>query len=72
VLVPSSSIVQRDGHSVVFTVENDRAHAKTVTPQQTYGDLRLVEGLGSGQRVVKEPPGEMKDDAKVTVITAKP
>ncbi len=72
VLVPTSSIVQRDGHSVVFTVENDRAHAKTVAPQQTYGDLRLVEGLGSGQRVVKEPSAEMNDDAKVTVVTAKP
>jgi RND family efflux transporter MFP subunit len=71
VLVPSSSITQRDGHSVVFAVEGDRAKEKTVTPQQTYGDLRLVEGLGSGIKVVKEPPAEMKDNAKITLVTNK-
>jgi RND family efflux transporter MFP subunit len=69
VLVPASSITQRDGHSVVFAAEGDRAKAKTVTPQQTYGDLRLVEGLASGTKVVKEPPAEMKDNAKITVVS---
>ncbi len=71
VLVPVSSITQRDGHSVVFAIEADRAKAKTVTPQQTYGDLRLVEGLASGVKVVKEPPAEMKDDAKITIVSSK-
>ena len=71
VLVPTSSITQRDGKSVVFAVENERAHARPVTPQQTYGDLRLVEGIGAGIRVVKEPPAEMNDNAKITVISAK-
>jgi hypothetical protein len=72
VLVPVSSITQRDGHSVVFAIEGDRAKTKTITPQQTYGDLRLVEGLGSGIKVVKEPPAEMKDNAKITVVSNKP
>jgi RND family efflux transporter MFP subunit len=71
VLVPTSSITQRDGHSVLFAIEGDRAHAKAVTAQQTYGDLRLVEGIGAGVRVVKEPPAEMNDGAKVTVVTEK-
>ncbi|MEP6485328.1 MAG: efflux RND transporter periplasmic adaptor subunit [Rudaea sp.] len=68
VLVPASSITQRDGHTVIFAVEADRAHAKPVTAQQTYGDLRLVDGIGTGVQVVKQPPAEMNDNAKVTIV----
>jgi RND family efflux transporter MFP subunit len=71
VLVPTASITQRDGHNVIFAVEADRARAKPVTPQQTYGDLRLVEGIGAGVQVVKQPPAEMNDNAKITIVTDK-
>jgi hypothetical protein len=67
VLVPSNSIVQRDGHSVVFKLDGDEAHAVTVTAGQTYGDLRLVQGLSSGARVVRSPPAQMQDGARVVV-----
>jgi RND family efflux transporter MFP subunit len=66
-LVPAGSIVERDGHSMVFTIESDHAHATPVTPGQTYGDLRLVEGLASGTRVVRAPPANMNDGARVVV-----
>src|SRR5690348_14334258 len=55
VLVPTSAIVDRDGHSTVFTIDGDHAKAVTVTAGQTYGDLRLVQGLTSGTRVVRAP-----------------
>jgi len=67
VLVPASAIVDRDGHGTVFTIDGDHAKAVTVTAGQTYGDLRLVQGLTSGTRVVRAPPAEMKDGARVSV-----
>ena len=66
-LVPSGAIVERDGRSMVFTIEGDHAHATPVTPGQTYGDLRQVEGIPSGARVVKAPPAEMTDGARIVV-----
>jgi len=41
-----------------------------VTPGQTYNDLRLVEGIGAGTKIVKQPPPEMADGAKVEMKTA--
>jgi len=67
VLVPASAIVDRDGRSTVFTIDGDHAKAVAVTAGQTYGDLRLVQGLTSGTRVVRAPPSEMKDGARVAV-----
>jgi RND family efflux transporter MFP subunit len=66
-LVPSGAIVERSGRSMVFTIEADHAHATPVTPGQTYGDLRVVEGLASGTQVVRAPPAEMNDGARVVV-----
>jgi RND family efflux transporter MFP subunit len=72
-LVPAASIVQRNGKSVVFALDGERAHARAVTPGQTYGDLRLAEGIAVGVRVVREPPAELVDGARIQVKTvAKP
>lgn len=70
VLVPSASIVQRDGKDVVFAIDGDRARARAVTPGQTYSDLRLVEGIAAGTQIVKQPPASMNDGARVTVEAA--
>jgi len=67
VLVPSASIVQRDGRSVVFALDGDRARMRAVTPGQTYADQRLVEGVGVGTRIVREPTTELADGARVAV-----
>jgi RND family efflux transporter MFP subunit len=66
-LVPGSAIVDRDGKSVVFTIDGERAREKSVTAGQTYGDLRLVQGLANGARVVRAPPAQMSDGARVVV-----
>jgi HlyD family secretion protein len=66
-VVPAGAIVERDGRSVVFTMEADHAHATPVTPGQTYGDLRQVEGLTTGARVVRAPPADMQDGARIVV-----
>lgn len=66
-VVPAGAIVERDGRSVVFTIEGDHAHATPVTPGQAYGDLRQVEGLTTGARVVRAPPADMQDGARIVV-----
>jgi RND family efflux transporter MFP subunit len=67
VLVPSQSIVQRDGKSAVFAIDGDKARLRAVTAGQQMADLRLVEGVGAGTRVVREPPDEMADGSRVTI-----
>jgi len=66
VLVPANSIVQRDGKSAVFAVDGDKARLRAVTPGQNMGDLRLVEGIAAGTRVVRDPPAEMADGSRVS------
>jgi RND family efflux transporter MFP subunit len=67
VLVPAGAIVERDGKSVVFTIDGEHARAAMVTPGQAYGDLRAVDGIASGARVIRAPPAEMTDGARVVV-----
>jgi HlyD family secretion protein len=67
VLVPSAAIVQRGGRSVVFVIEGERARLRPVTPGQAFGDLRLVEGIAAGTRVVNTPPDGMQDGARIVV-----
>jgi RND family efflux transporter MFP subunit len=67
VLVPSGSIVQRDGKSAVFAIDDGAARLRAVTPGQAIGELRLVEGIAAGTRIVREPPAEMNDGSRVTI-----
>jgi hypothetical protein len=69
VLVPASAVVnagEAGGGSVIYAVENGRAHARPVTPGQVYGDLRSVAGIEAGTRVVRAPPAGLADGARVT------
>ena len=67
VLLPATAIVQRDARSVVFVIEGERAAARAVVPGQSVGDLRLVEGIANATRVVREPPADMQDGARITI-----
>jgi hypothetical protein len=67
VLVPGSAIVERGGNTVVFAIDGERAVKRAVAPGQTYGDLRMVEGLASGTRVVRAPPADMGDGARIAI-----
>jgi RND family efflux transporter MFP subunit len=70
VLVPAGAIVERNGHSVVFMIDGEHVRATPVTAGQAYGDLRLITGLTSGTRVVRSPPSDITDGARV-VLTPK-
>ena len=67
VLLPATAVVQRDARSVVFVIEGERAAARAVVPGQSVGDLRLVEGIANATRVVREPPADMQDGARITI-----
>jgi RND family efflux transporter MFP subunit len=67
VLVPSSSIVTRDGKSVVYEVDGDRAREHTVNPGQSFGDLKLVQEINAGMHLVRTPPEELKDGMHVAI-----
>jgi HlyD family secretion protein len=67
VLIPASSIVEKDGKSVVYVVDGDRVHARTVMPGQTFGDLKLVQEVTAGAHVVRTPPADMSDGARVAL-----
>jgi RND family efflux transporter MFP subunit len=66
VLVPASSIVQRDGKSVVFVVDGDSVHAQTVSAGQSFGDLKLVQEVAAGAHLVRTPPEQMGNGARIT------
>jgi len=47
-------------------VDGDRVHTRTVAPGQSFGDLKLVQEVSAGTHVVRTPPAEMADGARVT------
>jgi len=66
IAVAPDAIVQRDGHAVVFVVDNDRATAVPVTPGAKIGDVTAVTGaVKSGQRVVLKPDAALASGARV-------
>lgn len=67
VWVPASAVVEREGRSVVFVVQGDRAHEASVTAGATEGDLRAVQGIATGTAVVQAPPARLTDGARVTI-----
>ncbi len=66
VLVPATAVVRRGAAEVVYVVRDGRAERRPVTPGQRYGDRRLLErGVDAGERVVRDPPAELEDGARV-------
>ena len=69
-MVPSASVVQRDGHSYVFTVDEQRvAHRRRVrTGSALDGRTEIVEGVAAGERVVAQGAGFLGDGDMVRVV----
>lgn len=66
VLIPASAIAQREEGSVVFVIDGEQVRRRAVTAGQSYGDLRLVPaGLGTGERVVREPQANLQDGMRI-------
>lgn len=71
-MVPSAAVVQRDGHSYVFTVDDKRiAHRQRVQTGATErGHTEIVEGLRQGEQVVEQGAGFLGDGDRVRVVEA--
>jgi RND family efflux transporter MFP subunit len=66
VMVPDTAVVQRDGRSVVFVVDEGRAEMRNVESGAAQGVLRnVLSGLQSGDSVIVAPPADLKDGAAV-------
>ncbi|AGA89478.1 RND family efflux transporter, MFP subunit [Thioflavicoccus mobilis 8321] len=70
VLVPATAIRERDGASVVYVVDGEHARERRVTPGAEIGEQRLVEqGLAAGERIVRAPPADLTDGARIAPRT---
>lgn len=68
VLVPEAALVERDGRTLAFVVEDETARARAVKPGRTLGeDREVLEGLAGGDAVVLDPPQSLRDGAPVRV-----
>ena len=66
IVVPKSAIQNQDGHDVVFVVQNGRAERRAVTVVSVLNDqTTLGAGVSSGEKVIVDPPQDVKDGAKV-------
>lgn len=66
VWVPLSSVVERHGHAVVFSVAAGRASAKRVTLGPRRADLRAVGGIAAQSVVVQAPPVQLRNGEPVS------
>lgn len=66
-VAPTKAIVERDGLQYVFVLSGDkRARLRLVTTGATTGDrVAILSGLRQGERIVADPPAELKDGAAV-------
>ena len=65
VWVPASSVVRRGGAQVVFTVSGERADAHRVRLGPLRAGRRAVGGISAGSVVVRAPPGDLANGARV-------
>lgn len=72
--VPAASVVQRDGHAYVFTLDDKRvAHrVRVATGARVDGQVEIVDGLQAGDAVVERGAGFLGDGDTVRVVDAKP
>lgn len=70
--VPAASVVQRDGHAYVFTLDDRKvAHRVRVgTGTKVGGQVEIVEGLKAGDAVVEQGAGFLGDGDTVRVVAA--
>jgi RND family efflux transporter MFP subunit len=68
VLVPADAVIERDGASAVFVIEDERAVLRKVVVGRTLGeDREITEGLSGGDIVVLAPSESLTDGTRVGV-----
>jgi RND family efflux transporter MFP subunit len=67
VWLPRSTVVERDGHPVVFVIDAQHARQHAVQLGTVRGELEQVEGIPGGVSVVRTPPPQLRDGAAVHI-----
>jgi RND family efflux transporter MFP subunit len=68
IVVPKDAITNRDGQKTVFRIDGDIVTAVSVeTGRELGGDVEILSGLSSGDRVVLSPPGKMATGEKIAI-----
>jgi len=69
VAIPKTAVQQRDGHDVVFVVQNGHVERRAVTVSGTESDDSLVTaGLSAGERVAVDAPADLANGAAVKEV----
>ena len=70
--VPAASVVQRDGHAYVFTVDAERLvhRVRVATGARVDDRVEILDGLAAGDRVVEQGAGFLGDGDIVRVVEA--
>ncbi len=63
--VNPSAIVTRDGRSVAFVIEADKAREVAITKGRLLGDLVEVTGLKTGDKIVLSPSDKVRDGTQL-------
>jgi RND family efflux transporter MFP subunit len=62
VTVPKEAIITRDGKAMVFTIDDNKAHAMPVTTgADLHGQIIVKQGLSGSETIVNNPPQKLKD-----------
>jgi multidrug efflux pump subunit AcrA (membrane-fusion protein) len=65
-LVPEDALVRVDGQDALFVLERDIARLRPVTVgERRSGRAAVLEGLGGGERVIRQPPPRLADGDRV-------
>lgn len=66
--LPAAAVVARDGAQSVFLIEKDRVSQVTIRTGSSIGDmLEVTSGVKAGDKVVVNPPKNLKNGSKVAV-----
>ena len=70
-MVPSASVIQRDGHSYVFKVDanNTAKLVRVSSGASDKGYIEIIDGLKIGEAVVETGAGLLSDGDRVRVVT---
>ncbi len=66
VMIPKNAVQSRDGHDVVFIVQNGRVERREVTVTDTQGDDSVLSaGVSAGEKVILNAPAALQDGTAV-------
>jgi HlyD family secretion protein len=72
-ILPYEAVVQdEENNDIVYVVKNNRAYKRKVkTGAELELEIEIIKGLTKGEKVILNPPPEIKDGSKVRITTVK-